>query len=73
MNRPYSMTEDECYKLQRPEDSTLLMHILFSEVPRPTTYTPQMISSFLEGLGEDVSLVIQSVLDVRPSRLKQAS
>lgn len=33
-----------------------------------------MIASFLEGLGEDVSLVIQSVVDaLPPSRLRQAS
>lgn len=72
MNRPYTLSEDEFHKLQRAQDSILLMQILFSEVQRPTTYTPQMISSFLEGLGEDVSLVIQSVAEARPTLLKQA-
>lgn len=72
MSRPYSLSEDEFNKLQRAQDSILLMQILFSEVQRPATYTPQMISSYLEGIGEDVSLVIQSMIDARPSRLKQA-
>lgn len=72
MNRPYSLSEEEFHKLQRAQDSIDLMSILFSEVQRSTTYTPQMISSFLEGLGEDVSLVIQSVREARPTLLKQA-
>ena len=72
MSRPYSLSEDEFNKLQRAQDSILLMQILFSEVQRPTTYTPKIISSSLEGIGEDVSLVIQSVTEARPSRLKQA-
>ena len=72
MNRPYNLSEEEFHKLQRAQDSIDLMSILFSEVQRPTTYTPQMISSFLEGLGEDVSLVIQSVAEARPTLLKQA-
>lgn len=72
MNRPYSLSEEEFHKLQRAQDSIDLMSILFSEVQRSTTYTPQMISSFLEGIGEDVSLVIQSVTEARPTLLKQA-
>ncbi|MGO1271522.1 MAG: hypothetical protein ACTMK5_07030 [Pseudomonas helleri] len=72
MSRPYSLSEEDFHKLQRAQDSIDLMSILFSEVQRSTTYTPQMISSFLEGIGEDVSLVIQSVAEARPTLLKQA-
>ena len=74
MSNAYGLSEEAFHKLQRAQDSIELMSILFSEVQRPTTYTPQMIASFLEGLGEDVSLVIQSVVDaLPPSRLRQAS
>lgn len=62
MNRPYTLSEEEFHKLQRAQDSLELMSILFSEVHRPTTYTPQMISSFLECLCEDISVVIQSAV-----------
>lgn len=72
MNRPYSLTEDEFYKLKRAHDSIQLLQILFDEVQRPTTYTPQMIASFLEGLGEDVSRVIQSVIYESPSQSGQS-
>lgn len=62
MNRPYSICEDGFYKLKRTQDSIQLLQILFDEVQRPSTYTPQMIASFLEGLGEDISRVVQSVI-----------
>lgn len=66
MNRPYSLSEDEFHKLERAQDSITLMSILFGEVQRSTTYTPQMIASFLDALGEDISLVIQSVVSELP-------
>ena len=72
MTRPYSLSEDEFHKLQRAQESIDLMSILFGEVQRTSSYTPQMISSFLEGIGEDVSLVIQSVTEARTTLLKQA-
>lgn len=62
MNRPYSLSEDEFHKLERAQESITLMSILFGEVQRSTTYTPQMIASFLDSLGEDISLVIQSMV-----------
>lgn len=62
MNRPYSLSEDEFHKLERAQDSITLMSILFGEVQRSTTYTPQMIASFLDALGEDISVVIQSMI-----------
>ncbi|MBA2922911.1 hypothetical protein G9Q84_08380 [Pseudomonas sp. P7] len=66
MNRPYSLSEDEFHKLERAQDSITLMSILFGEVQRSTTYSPQMIASFLDVLGEDISLVIQSVVNELP-------
>ncbi|RON71495.1 hypothetical protein [Pseudomonas fluorescens] len=62
MNRPYSLSEDEFHKLERAQESITLMSILFGEVQRSTTYTPQMIASFLDALGEDISVVIQSMI-----------
>lgn len=62
MNRPYSLSEDEFHKLERAQESITLMSILFGEVQRSTTYTPQMIASILDSLGEDISLVIQSMV-----------
>lgn len=62
MNRPYSLSEDEFHKLERAQESITLMSILFGEVQLSTTYTPQMIASFLDALGEDISVVIQSMI-----------
>ncbi len=62
MNRPYSLSEDEFHKLERAQESITLMSILFGEVQRSTTYTPRMIASFLDALGEDISVVIQSMI-----------
>lgn len=73
MNRPYSLSEEEFHKLQRAQDSIDLMSILFGEVQRSTTYTPQMIASFLEGLGEDVSRVIKSMVHESPSQRGKSS
>lgn len=60
LTRPYSLTEDEFHNLQRAQNAIALMSILFDEVQRSTTYTPQMIASFLDGISEDISLVIQA-------------
>ena len=62
MTRPYSLSEDEFHKLQRAQESIDLMSILFGEVQRTSSYTPQMISSFLEVISGDVLVVIQSVI-----------
>lgn len=62
MTRPYSLSEDEFHKLQRAQESIDLMSILFSEVQRDSHYTPQMISSLLEMLNGEVSLVIKSII-----------
>lgn len=71
MNRPYSLSEDEFHKLERAQESITLMSILFGEVQRSTTYTPQMIASLLDALGEDISLVIQSMIsEVRKQRFE---
>lgn len=68
VSRPYSLSEEEFYSLQRAHDTITLMGILFGEVQRSTTYTPQMIASFLESVGEDMSLVIQAAENaLRPS------
>lgn len=73
MNRPYSMTEDEFYNLRRAQESINLLSILFGEVRGSSTYTPEMIASFLERVGEDISLVIKSAVEaLPPPRLKQA-
>ncbi|MNP55067.1 hypothetical protein D3C76_1496770 [compost metagenome] len=61
MNRPYSLSEEEFHKLERAQESITLMSILFGEVQRSSTFTPQMIASLLDALGEDISVVIQSM------------
>lgn len=71
MKRPYSLSEDEFHKLERAQESITLMSILFGEVQRSTTYTPQMIASLLDALGEDILLVIQSMIsEVRQQRFE---
>lgn len=73
MNRPYSLSEDEFYNLRRAQESISLLSILFGEVRGSSTYTPEMIASFLERIGEDISLVIQSAVEaLPPPRLQQA-
>lgn len=73
MNRPYSLSEDEFYNLRRAQESINLLSILFGEVRGSSTYTPEMIASFLERIGEDISLVIQSAVEaLPPPRLQQA-
>jgi hypothetical protein len=61
MNRPYSMSEEDFYKLEAVRDSIALVQILAGEVQRPTTYTPQMIAAFLVLIEEHISVVIKSV------------
>lgn len=61
MNRPYSLSEEEFHKLERAQESITLMSILFGEVQRSSTFTPQMIASLLDALGEDISVVIKSM------------
>jgi len=61
MRTPYSLTEDEFYKLQRAKDSIQLLTILLEEVHRPNSLTPQMMASFLALLDEDMGNVLQSV------------
>lgn len=73
MSRPYCMTEDEFYKLRSAQESINLLSILFGEVRGSSTYTPEMIASFLERVGEDISVVIKSAVEaLPPPRLKQA-
>ncbi|MFJ2549962.1 hypothetical protein ACIOVF_26340 [Pseudomonas sp. NPDC087612] len=73
MNRPYSLSEDEFYNLRRAQESINLLSILFGEVRGSSTYTPEMIASFLERIGEDISLVIESAVEaLPPPRLQQA-
>lgn len=62
MNSPYNLSEDEFHKLERAQESITLMSILFGEVQQSSTYTPQMIASLLDALGEDISVVIQSMV-----------
>lgn len=62
MKRPYSLSEDEFHKLQRAQESIDLMSILFSEVQRESHYTPQMISSLLEVLSGEISLVVKAII-----------
>lgn len=73
MNRPYSLSEEEFYNLRRAQESINLLSILFGEVRGSSTYTPEMIASFLERIGEDISLVIESAVEaLPPPRLQQA-
>lgn len=71
MNRPYSLSEDEFHKLERAQESITLVSILFGEVQRSSTFTPQMIASLLDALGEDISMVIQSMSNVARQQCAQ--
>jgi len=61
MRAPYSLTEDEFYKLQRAKNSIQLVTILLEEVQRANSLTPQMMASFLALLDEDLGEVLTSV------------
>lgn len=60
MKKPYSLSEDEFYKLRRVQDSIQFVTILLEEVQRPNTMTPQMMASFMALIGEDIGCVLQS-------------
>lgn len=49
MSHAYGISEEAFHKLQRAQDSIELMSILFSEVQRPTTYTPPNDRLFFRG------------------------
>lgn len=68
MRKPYELSEEELYKLERARDSIRLVSILFGEVQRPSTFTPQMMASLLELVGEDIGYVLQSVSSTLSSR-----
>lgn len=61
MRTPYSLTEDEFFKLQRAKDSIQLLTILLEEVQRANSLTPQMMASFLAVVDEDLDEVLKSV------------
>ena len=61
MKNPYSISEDEFYKLRRAQDSIQMVTILLEEVQRPNSLTPQMMASFMALVGEDMGRVLQSV------------
>lgn len=71
LDHPYSLSEDDLYKLQRTQESIQLMGILFGEVQRASCFTPQMISSCLETMSEEVLVVIQSMASVRQPRFRK--
>jgi hypothetical protein len=61
MKNPYSLSEDELNRLQRSYETIQLVSILFGEVQRASTFTPQMTASLLELVGDDMGCVLDSI------------
>lgn len=60
MNRPYTMSEEDFYKLESVRDSIDLVQMLSGEVTRPHSVSPQLYSSFLDLMKDEISTLIQS-------------
>lgn len=60
MRSPYGLTEEEFHRLQRAQEAIDLVSILFAEMQGHSTFTPQMVASFLELVGQDMNGVLQA-------------
>ncbi|MFP3922765.1 hypothetical protein [Pseudomonas sp. W5-36] len=60
MRKPYGLTEDDLFDLQRARDSLALVHALAQQADHPGLYQPQMLAGFLDGICTDLNRVIRS-------------
>lgn len=60
MRKPYGLTEDDLFDLERARDSLALVHALAQQADHPGLYQPQMLAGCLDGICTDLNRVIRS-------------
>ncbi|MEN5032338.1 hypothetical protein [Pseudomonas sp. Ps21-P2] len=60
MRKPYGLTDDDLFDLERVRDSLALVHALAQQADQPGLYQPQMLAGFLDGICADLNSVIRS-------------
>ncbi|MCI9874472.1 hypothetical protein [Pseudomonas atacamensis] len=60
MRKPYCLSDDDLFDLERVRDSLALVHALAQQADHPGLYTPQMLAGFLDRICVDLDGVIRS-------------
>lgn len=60
MRKPYCLTDDDLFDLERVRDSLALVHALAQQADHAGLYTPQMLAGFLDRICTDLESVIRS-------------
>jgi hypothetical protein len=60
MRKPYGLTDNDLFDLERVRDSLALVHALAQQADHPGLYQPQMLAGFLDRICVDLDSVIRS-------------
>lgn len=60
MRKPYCLSDDDLFDLERVRDSLALVHALAQQADQPGLYQPQMLAGFLDRICADLNSVIRS-------------
>ncbi len=60
MRKPYGLTDNDLFDLERVRDSLALVHALAQQADHPGLYQPQMLAGFLDRICVDLDNVIRS-------------
>ncbi|MFJ7793297.1 hypothetical protein [Pseudomonas sp. NPDC096950] len=60
MRKPYGLTDNDLFDLERVRDSLALVHALAQQADHPGLYQPQMLAGFLDGICESLNSIIGS-------------
>lgn len=60
MRKPYGLTDNDLFDLERVRDSLALVHALAQQADHPGLYQPQMLAGFLDKICTDLDSVIRS-------------
>jgi len=66
MRKPYGLTDDDLFDLERVRDSLALVHALAQQADYPGLYQPQMLAGFLDRICADLNSVIRSANSTQP-------
>jgi hypothetical protein len=66
MRKPYGLTDNDLFDLERVRDSLALVHALAQQADHPGLYQPQMLAGFLDRICVDLNSVIRSATDTQP-------
>jgi hypothetical protein len=65
MRKPYGITDDDLFTLERTRDSLALVHSLAQMASEPGLYHPQMLAGFLDKICADLNDVIRSATNTQ--------